>query len=136
MERLDNLRPLILFVSGLMGAAGVALAAAASHGGDLLFLRSASTMCLAHAPVLLGLYVGHRALRTSTLAALVLGLGTIVFAGDLVSRHYLGARLFPFAAPTGGTLMMLGWLIVSAGAFFPTPAVTAFRASRADDGPE
>ena len=118
MERLDNLRPLILFVSGLMGAAGVSLAAAASHGGDTVFLGSASTMCLAHAPVLLGLYLGHRFFRTATLAAVILGLGTIIFAADLVSRHYLGDRLFPFAAPLGGTLMLLGWLVVAAGAFF------------------
>ncbi|WP_439652194.1 DUF423 domain-containing protein [Neorhizobium galegae] len=118
MERLGNFRPLILFVSGLMGAAGVALAAAASHGGDTVFLGSASTMCLAHAPVLLGLYLGYRYFRTATLAALVLGLGSIIFAGDLVSRHYLGDRLFPLAAPVGGTGMMLGWLIVAAGAFF------------------
>lgn len=120
MQRLDNLRPLILFVSGLMGAAGVALAAAASHGGDTLFLGSASTMCLAHAPVLLGLYLGRGHFRTATLAAIILGLGTIVFAGDLVSRHYLGDRLFPFAAPFGGTMMMLGWLVVAAGALFRT----------------
>ncbi|WP_051900141.1 DUF423 domain-containing protein [Neorhizobium galegae] len=101
-----------------MGAAGVALAAAASHGGDTAFLGSASTMCLAHAPVLLALYLGHRHFRTATLAALVLGLGTIIFAGDLVSRHYLGDRLFPIAAPVGGSGMMLGWLIVASGAFF------------------
>lgn len=116
MTGLDNLRPMILFVSGLMGASGVALAAAASHGGDTLFLGSASTMCLAHAPVLLGLYLAHRHFRSATPAALVLGLGTIVFAADLVSRHYIGDRLFPFAAPVGGTLMMLGWLTVAAGA--------------------
>lgn len=118
LARLDNLRPLILIASGLMGVAGVALAAAASHTGDTHLLGSASTMCLAHAPVLLALYIGHRAFGTATLAALVLGLGTLVFAGDLLSRHYLGDRLFPFAAPTGGTLMMLGWLCVAAGAFF------------------
>jgi uncharacterized membrane protein YgdD (TMEM256/DUF423 family) len=41
-----------------------------------------------------------------------------VFACDLVSRHYTGGRLFPFAAPAGGMLMMLGWLLVAAGAFF------------------
>lgn len=103
-----------------MGACGVALAAAASHGGDTHFLGSASTMCLAHAPVLLGLYLAYRHVRTATLAALVLGFGTIVFAGDLVCRHYTGDRLFPFAAPLGGTLMMLGWLIVAAGAAFGT----------------
>ncbi|KGE00219.1 DUF423 domain-containing protein [Rhizobium sp. YS-1r] len=118
MERLDNLRPLILFVSGMMGAMGVALAAAASHAGDTLFLGSASTMCLAHAPVLLGLYLGQKFFRTATLAALVLGLGTIIFASDLVSRHFLGDRLFVMAAPTGGTTMILGWLLVAAGAFF------------------
>lgn len=117
MERFGKLRPLILFVSGLLGLAGVALAAAASHGGDAHLLGSASTMCLAHAPVLLALYIGHRAFRTATLAGLVLGLGTIIFAGDLVSRHFLGDRLFPFAAPLGGMLMMLGWLAVAAGAF-------------------
>ncbi|MGF9563576.1 DUF423 domain-containing protein [Neorhizobium sp. JUb45] len=102
-----------------MGLCGVALAAAASHSGDTHFLGSASTMCLAHAPVLLGLYLGHARFRTATLAALVLGLGTIVFAGDLISRHFLGDRLFPFAAPFGGTLMMLGWLVIAAGAFLP-----------------
>lgn len=116
MENLAKLRPLILFVSGMTGLSGVALAAAASHGGDTHFLGNASTMCLAHAPVLLALYIGHSTFRTATLAALVLGLGTILFAGDLVSRHYLGDRIFPFAAPTGGTLMMFGWLLVMAGA--------------------
>jgi len=118
LESLAKFRPLILFVSGLMGLSGVALAAAASHGGDTYFLGNASTMCLAHAPVLLALYVGHGTFRTATLSAFVLGLGTILFAGDLVARHYLGDRLFPFAAPLGGTLMLLGWLLIAAGALF------------------
>lgn len=118
MERIGKLRPLLLLFSGLMGLSGVVLAAAATHGGDTQFLGNASTMCLAHAPVLLALYIGNRAFRTATLAGLVLGLGTIVFAGDLVSRHFLDERLFPFAAPTGGMLMILGWLTVAAGAFF------------------
>jgi uncharacterized membrane protein YgdD (TMEM256/DUF423 family) len=116
---IDKLRPLILLASGLMGLSGVALAAAASHSGDNHLLGSASTMCLAHAPVLLGLYLANTRFRTATLAALILALGTIVFAGDLVARHFLGDRLFPFAAPLGGTLMMLGWLAVAAGALLP-----------------
>lgn len=119
MTGIDKLRPLILLASGLMGLSGVALAAAASHSGDNHLLGSASTMCLAHAPVLLGLYLANTRFRTATLAALILALGTIVFAGDLVARHFLGDRLFPFAAPLGGTLMMLGWLAVAAGALLP-----------------
>ena len=118
MERLDNLRPLILLLAGLLGAAGVALAAAASHGGDARLLGTASTMCLIHAPALVALYAGYRMMRTATLAALVIALGTLLFSGDLLSRHFLGTGLFPMAAPTGGTTMMLGWLIVAAGAFF------------------
>ena len=117
MERLNNLRPLILFLSGLFGAAGVALAAAASHGGDTRLLGTASTMCLIHAPALVALYGVHRQVRTATLAALVIALGTLLFAGDLLARHFLGSGLFPMAAPTGGTTMILGWLIVAAGAF-------------------
>jgi uncharacterized membrane protein YgdD (TMEM256/DUF423 family) len=119
VERLKFLRPLILFASGVLGAAGVALAAAASHGGDTHLLGSASTMCLAHAPVLLGLWLAHRLLATATLSGCILGLGTIVFAGDLLARHFAGTRLFPFAAPAGGLMMMLGWLLIAAGAFWP-----------------
>jgi uncharacterized membrane protein YgdD (TMEM256/DUF423 family) len=117
LERLDNLRPLILFLSGIFGAAGVALAAAASHGGDARLLGTASMMCLVHAPALVALYAAGRRVRTATLAALVIGLGTLVFAGDLLARHFLGSGLFPMAAPTGGTTMILGWLIVALGAF-------------------
>jgi uncharacterized membrane protein YgdD (TMEM256/DUF423 family) len=119
VERLKFLRPLILFASGVLGAAGVALAAAASHGGDTHLLGSASTMCLTHAPVLLGLWLAHRLLATATLSGSILGLGTIVFAGDLLARHFAGTRLFPFAAPAGGLMMMLGWLLIAAGAFWP-----------------
>ncbi|TRL37101.1 DUF423 domain-containing protein [Rhizobium straminoryzae] len=120
MRALDSLRPLILMLSGFLGASGVVLAAAASHGGDAHLLGNASTMCLAHAPVLLALCLGHGMVRTATLAALVLSLGTVLFAADLVVRHLGSAGLFPMAAPSGGLLMILGWLIVAAGAFFRT----------------
>ena len=117
MERLHNLRPLILFVSGLLGACGVALAAAASHGADTRLLGSASSMCLVHAPTLLALHLGHRRIATATIAALVIGTGTLLFAGDLLARHLGGSGLFPMAAPTGGTTMIIGWLLVALGAF-------------------
>ncbi|MFT4185243.1 MAG: DUF423 domain-containing protein [Rhizobium sp.] len=113
-----TIRPFTLFVAGLLGAAGVALAAAASHGGDTHFLGSASTMSLAHAPALLALHAGYDRIRTAPLAAVLLGLGTLIFAGDLVSRHVFGSSLFPMAAPTGGMGMVAGWVVVALGAFF------------------
>ncbi|KQS84742.1 MULTISPECIES: DUF423 domain-containing protein [unclassified Rhizobium] len=113
-----QLRPAILFIAGLMGVYGVASAAAASHGADPRLLGGASAMCLAHAPALIALYAGWASLRTAPLAALLLSVGTALFAADLTVRHFLGHGLFPMSAPTGGVLMMAGWLAVTAGAFF------------------
>jgi uncharacterized membrane protein YgdD (TMEM256/DUF423 family) len=113
-----QLRPAILFIAGLMGLAGVVSAAAASHGADPRLLGGASAMCLAHAPALIALYAAWPTLRTASLAALLLSVGTALFAADLTVRHFLGHGLFPMSAPTGGVLMMAGWLAVAAGAFF------------------
>lgn len=107
---------LIVFLAGLLGATGVALAAAATHTGATHMLGNASAMCLAHAPALLALAVAGKRLRTAHIAALVLGIGTALFAADLVSRHFLESRLFAFAAPVGGAMMMIGWITVAAGA--------------------
>jgi len=119
MITLEKLRPLILLLAGLMGAAGVALAAAATHMDDVRLLGGASAMCLAHAPALIALHAGGRFVRTATIAALVLGLGTTVFAGDLAARHFWGDGLFPMAAPSGGMGMIAGWLLVALGAVLP-----------------
>lgn len=83
----DRLRPLVLFLAGLIGAAGVALAAAATHMGGAL-LGPASAMCLAHAPAMLALFAAHRHLRPATGAGLLMGLGTVLFAGDLVLKEF------------------------------------------------
>jgi len=108
---------LTLAAGGLAGAAGVALAAAASHGGDEHLLGAASTICLAHGPALLalGLYgVPGRMLKAS---AGLLALGALVFAGDLITRHFTGSGLFPGAAPLGGIGMIAGWLAAVFSAF-------------------
>lgn len=109
-----------LFLSGVLGASGVTLAAAATHTGATVLLGNASAMCLAHAPVLLGLYLGWDRIKTALPTALLLGLGTALFAGDLVSKHFTGESLFPMAAPAGGLGMIFGWLALAASAFFPS----------------
>ncbi|UWU72635.1 DUF423 domain-containing protein [Bradyrhizobium sp. NC92] len=111
---------LLIGLAGLMGAAGVALAAAAAHGADANRLASASTMLLFHATAILatialltrGLLHGGIGL----VAAFGFAIGTALFAGDLTLRQYAGHTLFPMAAPTGGTVMILGWLALSAAA--------------------
>jgi uncharacterized membrane protein YgdD (TMEM256/DUF423 family) len=115
------IRPFLLLLSGIFGCAGVALAAASAHaGGDTHLLASASAMCLAHAPALLALHIGYRAVRTAPLAGLLMGVGTLLFAADLLALYGRGTGLFPMAAPIGGFAMMGGWLILAAGAFFRT----------------
>lgn len=115
------LRPSSLFLSGTLGACGVALAAAATHTGATHMLGNASAMCLAHAPILLGLYVGWERIKTAAPATVLLGLGTALFAGDLASRHFTESSLFPMAAPAGGLGMIFGWLVLASAAFFSPP---------------
>jgi len=109
----------LLAVAGLAGALGVALAAAGSHRADAN-LGIAGNFLLFHAPVLLGLslLVGS---RLANLAGWLLAAGLAVFAGDLVARALAGQSLFPFAAPVGGSGLILGWLLVIATALFGWP---------------
>lgn len=118
MNPFPRLRSTILFLAGVIGACGVALAAAASHGTDAKLLGNAAMICLAHGPTLLAIYAGYTALRTAAAAGLVLGFGTLLFAADLFIRHVSGSGVFPMAAPVAGMAMIVGWLLVAAGALF------------------
>ena len=113
---------LTLFFAGIIGAAGVILSALAAHGGDTRLLGTASVVCMSQAPALLALHAGFKMIRTAIPASLLIGLGCILFAGDLVFRSRYGSGLFPMSAPTGGTMMILGWVAIAIGAFFKHPA--------------
>ncbi|KAA3449562.1 DUF423 domain-containing protein [Mesorhizobium sp. SARCC-RB16n] len=105
---------LFVFAGGLVGAAGVALSAAAAHRGGA-FTGTAASFLLMHAPVFLaiGLVGANRWLR---IASLVLLAGLLLFAGDLLARDFWGSRLFPMSAPIGGTLLIAGWLAIAISA--------------------
>lgn len=111
---------LMLVLAGLMGAAGIALTAAAAHGKPGMGLDNAGYLLVIHAAALLGgvaaLQAGLLARGIGLVALMALMLGAAVFAGDLAMRAYFGHRLFPMAAPTGGTVMILGWLMVTVAA--------------------
>lgn len=102
---------LAMVLGGLAGGLGVVLAAAAAHGDASGFLRPASDMLLFHAPAILALGVMAQVRRIPLLpvAMALLVAGLALFCGDLVSRALLDARLFPTAAPAGGTLLIAGW---------------------------
>jgi uncharacterized membrane protein YgdD (TMEM256/DUF423 family) len=117
---------LAVVLAGLMGAAGVALAAASAHQPDATRLGSASSMLLFHASAVAcaALLTGHGIARRAPGLTAIYGFiaGAALFASDLVLRQYAGHGLFPMAAPTGGTLLILSWLVLALAAAWPRPA--------------
>lgn len=106
----------LVIYAGLAGAAGVALAAAGAHGNGLESLTPAAQILLIHAAAAIAIVaVAGSAVRSGAflIAGLILVLGASLFSGDIASRAFLGDRLFPMAAPTGGTTMIVGWLVVA-----------------------
>ncbi|NDW03767.1 DUF423 domain-containing protein [Jiella pacifica] len=106
---------LFIVFAGLFGAAGVAGAALAAHvaEGDR-FVAIAASMALIHAPALLGVAaVLPRTPRLLGLAGAAMMVGVVLFSGDLAMRAATGASLFANAAPTGGTMLIAGWLLTA-----------------------
>ncbi len=117
------LQRLLAVLAALMGASGVALAAAGVHldGGE--FARTASMFLILHAAALIAVSA-HRVGLWPSAAGLALAAGAILFSADLSARAFLGARLFPYAAPIGGSLMILAWLALAL-AFVLSPRAPA-----------
>ena len=106
--------PILILLAGLMGAGGIVLAAAGAHAAPGAGLESAAYMLLFHAAAILGgaalVQQGllWRPLMLAVLAAWVLG--AALFSGDIAFRAFAGHRLFPYAAPSGGMILILAWI--------------------------
>ena len=107
---------LLLATGAGLGGAGVALAAVAAHAVQTPALGTAATMAILHAATGVTLALGSTLPISARTAALLrlsgwtIMLGALLFAGDVALRELAGYRLFPMAAPAGGSLMILGWL--------------------------
>jgi uncharacterized membrane protein YgdD (TMEM256/DUF423 family) len=111
---------ILLVVAGLMGAAGITVAALGAHAYAGAGLDSAGYILLFHAAAVLGLVAAadrDLVLRPIGLAAGAgLALGAILFAGDVTLPIYAGVGLFPYAAPTGGTILIVSWVALAVAA--------------------
>ncbi|MEP9366082.1 DUF423 domain-containing protein [Xanthobacter sp. VNH20] len=109
----------LLFVAGLFGAAGVGASAVAAHLAGGTSLATAAQFFLFGALTLLGaVAVSITLLRGRTgilVGASAIGLGTLLFSGDLTLRALMDVKLLWGTAPTGGTLMIAGWLMIAIG---------------------
>jgi uncharacterized membrane protein YgdD (TMEM256/DUF423 family) len=129
---MQRMVPVLGALAALMGACGVALAAASTHGGGGENGQTAAYFLILHGGALIGVTACARAYadivalsRALVIAGGGLGLGTIIFSADLARRAFAGARIFPFAAPIGGSLMILAW--VALAAIFATAALRRSR---------
>jgi uncharacterized membrane protein YgdD (TMEM256/DUF423 family) len=111
---------ILIALAGLMGASGIILAAAGAHAAPNSGLDGAAYMLLFHAAALLG---GAALVQQALLwRPLMLGvliawiLGAALFSGDIAVRAFAGHRLFAFAAPTGGIVLIVAWIALAAAA--------------------
>jgi uncharacterized membrane protein YgdD (TMEM256/DUF423 family) len=100
------------------------MAAVAAHGlpqrldlASLEMVRSAVQMQAWHALALLacGIWLTRDAPPLVNLAAAAFALGLILFCGSIYALTLAGIRI-PMAAPSGGTILMLGWLLLGIAA--------------------
>ena len=111
---------ILLILAALYGACGVILAAAAAHAAPGAGLDSAAYLLLFHAVAVFGgAALAHQGLLWRPLALLALAawlLGAGLFAGDVALRAFASHRLFPMAAPSGGIILIVGWLALAVAA--------------------
>ena len=119
----SRIHRILIILAGVMGADGVILAAASAHQPDAARLGSASSMLLFHATAVLGVVAlaerGVIHARIGITAASGFVIAAALFATDLTLRQYAGHSLFPFAAPTGGTLLIASWLALAVASAWP-----------------
>ena len=107
-------------LASLAGCGAVAMAAFTAHGiSDAASVRIVSSgvqMQGWHALALLGVGLWTpRGGRLAHAAGLAFTIGLILFCGAIYSLGLAGVS-WGILAPTGGTLLMLGWLLLGASA--------------------
>jgi len=123
LDPTTRLTRLCLVLSGAAGAVGVVSLALSAHSSASDLMATSAQMLLFHAPVFLGIGIltQIRNVVFLPLSTLLLFCGLALFCGDMFSRIYLGHRLFAMAAPTGGLLVILGWILLGLCAFSIKP---------------
>ena len=101
--------------AGLFGAAGVALAAVGAHMSGSSTVTTSAYFLLFHAAALLGFcaLADRYPRRGLLIAGSTIAFGTVLFSGELALHALTGLGTVAKAAPIGGTLMILGWLLAA-----------------------
>ncbi len=115
---MHDLQRFPLFAGALLAALGVALGAFGAHGlrslldaNALAWWQTAVQYQMWHAVGLVAL--GAARLPRSLLPAALLAAGTVIFAGTLYLMALGGPRWLGAVTPVGGSLMILGWVVLA-----------------------
>lgn len=112
----------VLIVGAVLGLLGVAAGAFGAHAlreqvtpRDLEIWQTGAHYQQVHAVVLVAIGLGSRVeAKALRIAALLLGLGIVVFAGTLYAMVLGGPRMLGAITPLGGLSLMGGWLALLA----------------------
>jgi len=108
-------------IAALLGAIGVAEAAAAAHSVSNPLLKTASNFLIVNAAGIVALSAFARTAagpsRVLRIGIAILLIGTVLFGGELTSHVFFPHSPFVAVAPVGGSLTILGWLIGAVGIF-------------------
>jgi uncharacterized membrane protein YgdD (TMEM256/DUF423 family) len=106
----------LLVTGALLAALGVALGAFGAHGlkavlspEALGWWQTAVQYQMWHAIALVALSV----VRPGRTAPFLLGSGILIFSGTLYAMALTGARWLGAITPVGGSLLILGWLVLA-----------------------
>jgi uncharacterized membrane protein YgdD (TMEM256/DUF423 family) len=129
-----NMPRIWLLIAGLLGASGVGLGAYQAHGLEKMLARrelsrevierrldncdTAAKYQLFHALALLGIASldGRRPSRWLKVSASLFTAGVVAFSGGLYLIVFAGTAVHWAIVPTGGLLLILGWMALAATA--------------------
>jgi len=119
---------MIMLAGGLAGLSGVILAAAGSHiipgldnAESFRSWQSANGMHLLHSVLLIALASAYRqsGTRMLLLTSVVITAGIIIFCGSIYLSLLASMAGATRVAPLGGSLLILGWLLIAVHALKP-----------------
>jgi uncharacterized membrane protein YgdD (TMEM256/DUF423 family) len=107
---------LLIAIAGLLGAAGVSLAAIAAHVADSTAIRAAAELAMVHAAAVVGLVaISHHRPKSSAWLAVAGAMltGAVMFTSSVALATLADFRPIPALAPIGGTLTIISWVAVT-----------------------
>ena len=113
---LSNASAPLIALAGVLGAAGVALAAVAAHVDGSEALRAAAELAMVHAVAgltIVGISLHARWPRLWRTIAGIMLIGAVFFVSTVSLSVLAEFRPFPMLAPVGGSLTILAWVGVS-----------------------